>query len=323
MILESSADQLAVKQTHVWCDGESRAASPPALSGREGGDSGVESGDETYLSPRVVESIVSQVESYFSDENLRKDAFLLKHIKRNRDGFVSLKLISSLRRVKSLTKNWQDVATAIQKGSKSLILNSEATKVKRASLLPLDLLLMSRGKRIVLVYGLTNASIESVSETFTGLGNMTSIRLFSREEDIEYMARTYPTVAPASSALVEFESVNECEKVIEAMEKRPVSWRSTVAVVPFGSPVPLHSIPTSSFHRSSHANKSPARSWTCDSRPRSGTVTDRKADRMFPLRQKSRSCNGFEDRDNRPTNTPVHRQPLGPDGTRGFHSKHF
>ncbi len=50
-----------------------------------------------------------QVEFYFSDANICKDKFLLKHVKRNKEGFVSLKLISSFKRLKHLTKDWRQV----------------------------------------------------------------------------------------------------------------------------------------------------------------------------------------------------------------------
>jgi len=45
--------------------------------------------------------IVEQVEYYFSDAHILKDAFLLKHARRNRDGFISLKLITSFKKVVS------------------------------------------------------------------------------------------------------------------------------------------------------------------------------------------------------------------------------
>ena len=51
------------------------------------------------------------MEFYFSDANITKDKFLLKHVKRNKEGFVSLNLISSFKRVKHLTKDWRQVQT--------------------------------------------------------------------------------------------------------------------------------------------------------------------------------------------------------------------
>ena len=63
----------------------------------------------TILLQDLCEKIVAQVEFYFGDANITKDKFLLKHVKRNKEGFVSLKLISSFKRVKHLTKDWRQV----------------------------------------------------------------------------------------------------------------------------------------------------------------------------------------------------------------------
>lgn len=51
--------------------------------------------------------IVAQLEYYFSDENLETDAFLLKHVQRNKMGYVSLKLLTSFKKVSRLGK-WGD-----------------------------------------------------------------------------------------------------------------------------------------------------------------------------------------------------------------------
>lgn len=62
-------------------------------------DSGIE--DTTFEMPdaQLAAQIVEQVEFYFSDAHILKDAFLLKHARRNRDGFISLKLITSFKKV--------------------------------------------------------------------------------------------------------------------------------------------------------------------------------------------------------------------------------
>ena len=59
------------------------------------------------------------MEFYFSDANITKDKFLLKHVKRNKEGFVSLKLISSFKRVKHLTKDWRQVSKRSSSNSKT------------------------------------------------------------------------------------------------------------------------------------------------------------------------------------------------------------
>ncbi|GBP07237.1 La-related protein 6 [Eumeta japonica] len=48
-------------------------------------------------SDELAAEITDAVEFYFSNESILKDAFLLKHVKRNKEGFVSLKLVSSFK----------------------------------------------------------------------------------------------------------------------------------------------------------------------------------------------------------------------------------
>ncbi|KAM9635105.1 uncharacterized protein ACIBXB_016036 [Morphnus guianensis] len=59
--------------------------------------------DCSYSIPdlQLVRRVVSQVEFYLSDENLAKDAFLLKHVQKNKMAFVSIKLLTSLKKVGS------------------------------------------------------------------------------------------------------------------------------------------------------------------------------------------------------------------------------
>ena len=64
-------------------------------------DSGVDEGSFDIPDEQFALQIVEQVEYYFSDGHILKDAFLLKHARRNRDGFISLKLITSFKKVTS------------------------------------------------------------------------------------------------------------------------------------------------------------------------------------------------------------------------------
>lgn len=47
----------------------------------------------------LIQKMVSQIEYYLSDENLVKDAFLLKHVRRNKMGYVNIKLLTSFKKV--------------------------------------------------------------------------------------------------------------------------------------------------------------------------------------------------------------------------------
>ncbi|XP_077485285.1 la-related protein 6-like [Amblyomma americanum] len=87
--------------------------------------------------------IVTQLKSYFSDEGLHRNKFLLNQVRRNRGGFVrrnrggfvSVKLMASYRKLKNLTKDWEVVQNAIL-WSSQLELNAKRTKVRRRLPLP-------------------------------------------------------------------------------------------------------------------------------------------------------------------------------------------
>ncbi len=81
-------------------DDRSDDSAPEEVNGGSNkADSGIE--DMTFEIPdaQLAAQIVEQVEFYFSDAHILKDAFLLKHARRNRDGFISLKLITSFKKV--------------------------------------------------------------------------------------------------------------------------------------------------------------------------------------------------------------------------------
>ena len=51
--------------------------------------------DPTWSQPAndVLVQMVALLDHYFSDENLIKDKFLLKHVRRNKQGYVSGKIL--------------------------------------------------------------------------------------------------------------------------------------------------------------------------------------------------------------------------------------
>ncbi|KAG7249372.1 hypothetical protein CRUP_011990 [Coryphaenoides rupestris] len=70
---------------------------------RGAGTSGGELEEESWQPPdsELIQKLVAQIEHYLSDENLEHDAFLLKHVRRNKMGFVSVKLLTSFKKVGS------------------------------------------------------------------------------------------------------------------------------------------------------------------------------------------------------------------------------
>ncbi|XP_017771087.1 PREDICTED: la-related protein 6 [Nicrophorus vespilloides] len=185
-------------------------------TGSNGGgkDSGCEVTPEVSEPPpftppneELSDKIVQQVEFYFSDANITKDAFLLKHVKRNKEGFVSLKLISSFKRVKHITKDWRVVAHALMRSDK-LEINEAGTKLRRLDPLPqYDETTPSRTV-VAVEMPIEKPTIENVAELFKSCGEIALIRILRPGNPIPADVRQFinknPSLAGQVCALVEF-----------------------------------------------------------------------------------------------------------------------
>merc|ERR1719500_1303312 len=169
----------------------------------------------------LCEKITQQVEFYFSDANITKDKFLLKHVKRNKEGFVSLKLISSFKRVKHLTKDWRQVAAAIERKSERLEVNDLKTKVRRLDELPeYDETTPSRTV-VALNLPLERPTIEGVAEIFTVCGEIVLIRILRPGNpipaDIKPFVNKHPEMVSMVCALVEFDRTEFALKAVREL----------------------------------------------------------------------------------------------------------
>ncbi|XP_035222281.1 la-related protein 6-like [Stegodyphus dumicola] len=171
------------------------------------------SGYKEFVAPDEIlaEKIVTQVEHLFSDFYILKDKFLLKHIRRNKEGFVSLKLISSLRKVKALTKDWRVVAYSLQR-SKKLEMNDEKTKVKRIAPLP-DIEGTGDGRTVIAFNLPLTMTEEDVKKLFLKYGVIASVSLMkidngSRHNYLKKCLSYYQDMSTSNCAIVEFETVD-------------------------------------------------------------------------------------------------------------------
>ncbi|KAM4552091.1 la-related protein 6-like [Odontesthes bonariensis] len=94
--------------------------------------------------------IKTLLEEMFSDTHLAEDGFLLKHVQKSKKGYVSLKLLTCLKKIKALTTNWY-MTLAAAECSDLLEVNDECTKVRRKEPLP-KWLLCSPTSRLLLVW---------------------------------------------------------------------------------------------------------------------------------------------------------------------------
>ncbi|KAL1129678.1 hypothetical protein AAG570_012623 [Ranatra chinensis] len=183
-------------------------------------------GEDSFVPPddELVKKIIDQVEFYFSDVNITKDAFLLKHVKRNKEGYVSLKLISSFKRVKHLAKDWRVVAYALAKSDK-LEINEAKTKLRRIDPLPAyDQTAPSRTV-VAIDLPLEKPTIENVAEMFKSCGEIALIRILRPGNpipaDVRNFVNKHPEMNGTVSALIEFVRTESAHNAIQ----KEWSWR--------------------------------------------------------------------------------------------------
>lgn len=213
--------------------------SPPAAVGATSSNT---SGDEeqrcgiTEEQPQaedqesLMERARRQVEWYFSDENLQKDSFLMKHITRNKQGYVSLKLVASLRKVKSITKDWKVVLSAVQ-SSTLLQVNEEGTKIRRLEAAPkVD---YSHLPKTLLVTNYPNQDPDEsdVRDEFGRYGNVRNVLFLHPGRaiplDVKSCRSKFPSIGKESCILVEYESISEAKKAFKTLSQ---NWRQTMNV---------------------------------------------------------------------------------------------
>ena len=186
------------------------------------------------------EKIIKQVEFYFSDVNILKDAFLLKHVRRNKQGYVSLKLITSFKKVKSLTKDFRIVAYSLRQ-SEHLEVNEDGTKVCRKQPLP-DYDETTPSRTVVAVnLPVTQPTIENVAEIFSKCGEIALVRILrpgkTLPPDIKRHSNKHPEIGVAMCAVVEFEHHEAAKKAVTTLTNKE-DWRGGMRVVLLAMPKP-------------------------------------------------------------------------------------
>ncbi|CAH1255028.1 LARP7 [Branchiostoma lanceolatum] len=214
---------------------DSRDVSPfvsPRASRDPSPESHPDGGEWTPPDDELKDKIIQQVEFYFSDANILKDAFLLKHVRRNKEGLVNIKLITSFRKVKSLTKDWRAVAYSL-KQAESLKLNEEGTKVGRKEPLP-DYDETTPSRTIVAMnLGVESPTIEKISAMFSHCGDIALIRIIRPggmiPQDVRKHMSRHPEVGNNVCAVVEFEKHESAQMAVDTMSAKD-DWRKGMHV---------------------------------------------------------------------------------------------
>ncbi|XP_014817115.1 PREDICTED: la-related protein 6-like [Calidris pugnax] len=194
--------------------------------------------------PQLIRRIVSQVEFYLSDENLSKDAFLLKHVQKNKMGFVSIKLLTSFKKVKYLTRDWRLTLYALQ-FSELLEVNKEGTKVRRRVPVPESLLSIPPSKLLLawellpqgqgVLPPLQKNFLETITRMFSPFGAIASIRILrpgrKLPSDVRKYTSRFPELLSKCCALVEYESLESARRAFESLGRQSCPGGESIRVV--------------------------------------------------------------------------------------------
>lgn len=319
------------------------------------------------LDAETYDKIQKQVEFYFSEENLKKDSFLMKHIQRNKQGYVSLKLVSSFRKIKSLTKDWRVVLESVKR-SQLLAVNEDETKIRRvAAVHRLDYSHLARTV-IVTKYTVDVPAVDALERMFSKCGEVKSVRILHPGKavplDVKPARAKHPSIGNELCILVEYATEHGARRACSEWSAENC-WRQQMLVELLNKPS-IRDVQDQS--KGINKQKQPN-----DKKSQDTHNTSRTKPRQVPEgnRRKSLGRSGQNDHDWRkssrddadklthsdtwssdsgfsskspsesPKNSPaaskkffteshcwrtvdrqafaVVRQPLGPDGTRGFH----
>lgn len=118
---EVDADEPAQKKTKLDTENVSAAVEKPATESKE----------STSETTKLEQSIIDQVEYYFSDANLFRDKFLQAETAKN-DGWIPLATMITFKRLAALSTDLAEIANALDKSDEGLIeINEDRSSIRR------------------------------------------------------------------------------------------------------------------------------------------------------------------------------------------------
>ena len=172
----------------------------------------------------LIVKIIDLIEFYLSDEYLAKDKYLLRQIRCKSEGYISIKLMTSFKKVKKLTRDWRAVRYALLK-SKNLEISPEGFRVKRASALP-DALRKPRllSSVVSIRLPLEYQSVDAITQLFSKYGEIGLVRLLKPGKEIPSDLRNYATQVPdigkSLCAVVDFEQSDAALQAVRCLKEK-------------------------------------------------------------------------------------------------------
>lgn len=191
--------------------------------------------EDPFIPPSesFAEKVLDRAESYFEDYNLFKNSFLLNHISRNKNGYVSLKLLTSLRRVRAVTNDYRVLAYSI-KTSKLLELNAESTKVRRIEPIP-KIEDTAFGKTLMIFNLPKDSSRRFLIDLFSKFGTVVSVGIYDIgcPDSDAYHERCWYfhwKIASKVYGIIEFEKYEQVVNALKDVEGHMTKGNEIIAV---------------------------------------------------------------------------------------------
>jgi len=170
-------------------------------------------------SPEMCQEITRQAEIIFSDTSLGKDTFLLKHVRRNKEGFVNLKLlISAYKPIKRLTQDWRQIAFSIRTCSTKLEINELGTKIRRLDQIPSYHPSIPSKTLVASNFPMSSPTIKDVVNMFSHYGEIVQVRILRpgnpTSGDVKRYLASNTHLEGRVCAFVEFESYDLAQRAV-------------------------------------------------------------------------------------------------------------
>jgi hypothetical protein len=224
--MAQQADRMRINDKSSKSSRERRNSGESGGSSNDSGHGGQynEEGDYEIPNDDQVEKIIDQVEYYLSDEYLAKDKYLLRQIRCKSEGYISIKLMTSFKKVKKLTRDWQVVRHAL-KLAPQLEVSPEGYRVKRRDTLPETLRKPRLLTSVVAIRVPPDFdSVDQITSLFRAYGEIGLVRLLRPGKEVPSDLRNYATQVPdigdSLCAVVDFEGSDAALKAVRELKEQ-------------------------------------------------------------------------------------------------------
>jgi La-related protein 7 len=179
------------------------------------------------LTTDLAERVIRQVEYWLSDENLKTDEYILKKLK---NGWISIKLLTTFKKMKRLTKDHKFIAHALRHSDK-LVLNKAGTQVSRKVPFVLEEALCAELRTVMAKNLPETIQLEELKTLFSECGAIQHANIVQPRNNQNHKKKSNEEVEKPKSpyAFIRFE---ELESAITACEffSNHKSWRAAISV---------------------------------------------------------------------------------------------